>query len=117
MNKEKAKNSKRIRRKNKIRAKISGTANRPRLSVFKSNKGMYIQLIDDQKNITLASVHSKQINNNINKTEIAKELGKMIALKAKEKDIKSIVFDRGGYKYHGRVRQLAESAREHGLKF
>lgn len=117
MKQEILKKAKRIRRKLKIRAKISGTAERPRLSVFKSNRGLYLQLIDDTKSSTLASVHSKQIKDVNGKTETAKEMGKLIAEKAKEKGIEAIVFDRGGFKYHGRVKLVAEAARENGLKF
>ncbi|MEQ9467680.1 MAG: 50S ribosomal protein L18 [Ekhidna sp.] len=100
-----------------IRRKVSGTADRPRVSVFKSNKGIYAQLIDDINGKTLASASTKEIGKvNLN-VEIAKEVGKKLAENAKKVGIESVVFDRGGYPYHGRVRSLAEGAREGGLKF
>lgn len=100
----------------RIRAKISGTSEKPRLSVFKSNKYIYAQLIDDAKGTTLASSEGKLVKAK-NKTEQAKLVGADIAKKAGEKKIKEVVFDRGGYIYTGRVKALAESAREAGLKF
>ncbi len=108
----------RLRIKRGIRRKISGTAARPRLSVFRSNKAIYAQLIDDESGNTLVSVTSlskegKQTAN----IETAKEIGKAIAGKAQEKGISEVVFDRNGYLYHGKVKALAESAREAGLKF
>jgi len=133
MDKEKIKQNKKDRRARKIRAKISGTSKRPRLSVFRSNKGMYLQLIDDKKGRTLVSAHSSEINPSTSlgqrkkdtaagsaegkKVAIAFELGKLIAKKAIDKKIKTIVFDRGGYKYHGRVKAIADGAREGGLEF
>jgi len=92
-----------------VRAKIKGTADVPRLCVFRSSKHIYAQLIDDEKGKTLAAAKGKLAS--------AAEIGKLIAKKAIEKDIKKIVFDRGGYKYHGKVKALAEGAREAGLKF
>jgi len=118
--KEKQIKQKRInrdRRRGKIRSRISGTNDCPRLSVFKSNRGLYIQLIDDSKSTTLVSAHFSEIKDKKTKTDSSFELGKKLAEKALAKDIKVIVFDRGGYKYHGRVKALADGAREGGLKF
>lgn len=108
----------RQKRHKKVRAKISGTSDRPRLAVFKGLRTTYIQLIDDEKGHTLASVHSDHDLKKFKgtKTEAAFELGKLIADKAKELKIKSAVFDRGGYLYHGRVKAVADGAREAGLK-
>lgn len=127
MDRSKTKNIKHARRHTRVRAKISGTKQCPRLSVFRSNKSMYVQLIDDQSGITLASVHSREIKarRSTKKKEgelsrrvfIGHELGKLIAKKALDKKIKNVVFDRGGYRYHGRVKAVAEGAREVGLKF
>jgi len=118
--KEKQIKQKRInrdRRRGKIRSRISGTSDRPRLSVFKSNRGLYIQLIDDSKASTLVSAHFSEIKDKKSKKDLGFELGKKLAEKALAKDIKVVVFDRGGYKYHGRVKALADGAREGGLKF
>ena len=103
----------------RVRRKISGTGARPRLSVFRSNKEIYCQLIDDVTGTTLASASSTDAGTpeNVNKTDQAKHVGSIIADKAKELNIQEIVFDRGGYLYHGRVRALADGAREKGLKF
>ena len=104
----------------RIRTKIAGSAERPRLAVFRSVNHIYAQLIDDAKGVTLASASTTEpawrgrTGGNI---AAAKEIGKAIADRAKEKGIKSVVFDRGGYIYHGRVRSLAEAARETGLEF
>jgi len=98
-----------------IRKKVSGTSERPRLAVFRSNKEIYAQLIDDVNGNTLASASSKEAKGN--KTEQATEVGKLIAANAKNAGVDSVVFDRGGFLYHGRVKALAESAREAGLKF
>lgn len=98
-----------------IRKKISGTAQRPRMSIFRSNKSIYVQLIDDLNGHTMASTSSKGITGN--NTEQAKVVGKKIADIAKGAGIESVVFDRGGYLYHGRVKALADGARESGLKF
>ena len=111
------KNSLRDRRRGRIRAKVVGSSMRPRLSVFRSNKGMFVQLIDDGAGKTIASVSDKEIKNKGTKTEKAEEMGKVIAEKAKKNKIESVVFDRGGYKFHGRVKAVAEAAREAGLKF
>lgn len=108
------------RRKLRTRSKITGTANRPRLSVFRSNRHIFAQLIDDAQGKTLAAVSEKDItkeeNKKIKKTEIAKLMGKILAEKALKVKIGQALFDRGSYKYHGRVKALAEGAREGGLK-
>ena len=104
----------------RIRRTIKGTPERPRLSVFRSNKQIYAQLIDDISGVTLAASSSavKEFADMKNKkVDIAKEVGKAIAAKASQSGIQSVVFDRGGYLYHGRVKALAEGAREGGLKF
>ena len=98
-----------------IRKKVSGTSERPRLAVFRSNKEIYAQLIDDVAGNTLASASSKDAKGN--KTEQAAVVGKLIADNAKKAGVEAVVFDRGGFLYHGRVKALAESAREAGLKF
>ena len=102
--------------KTRIRGKISGTAARPRMSVFRSNKGIYVQVIDDLAGVTLAAASSKGLEGGT-KTEVAAKVGKEIAKKAQEKGITEVVFDRNGYLYHGRVKSLADAAREGGLKF
>ena len=105
----------------RIRKNISGTKERPRMSVFRSNRQIYVQLIDDLSGETLVSASSrnKEVSGKkgINKIEQAKLVGKLIAEKSLAKGIESVVFDRSGYLYHGRVKNLAESAREGGLKF
>lgn len=101
----------------RIRKTISGTSVRPRLSVFRSNKGIYAQLIDDSNGHTIASSNSRTITDKINKVESSVRVGKEIAEKAMAIGITEIVFDRGGYLYHGRVKSLAEGARSAGLKF
>jgi large subunit ribosomal protein L18 len=114
---DKAKRRLRIRR--SIRNKVSGTAQRPRLSVFRSNKSIYAQLIDDVNGITLASSSSSTIEGEgtSTKSAVSSSVGRDIAAKALAKGITEVVFDRGGYLYHGRVKSLAEGAREAGLKF
>ncbi|MDP4210367.1 MAG: 50S ribosomal protein L18 [Bacteroidota bacterium] len=110
----------RLRIKMRIRKTISGTGETPRMSVFRSNKGIYVQLIDDQTGKTLLATSSavKEISaQKVNKIEQAKLVGKLIAEKALEKGISTVVFDRNGYLYHGRVKSLADAAREGGLKF
>lgn len=109
----------RLRRKKRIRARISGTAERPRLSVYRSNSHIYAQLIDDVSGKTLVttSTLAKSVDANGNKTEQAKKVGEALAKVCLEKGIENVVFDRNGFLYHGRVRALAESAREAGLKF
>ena len=98
-----------------IRKKVSGTSERPRLAVFRSNKEIYAQLIDDVAGNTLASASSKEAKGN--KTEQAAAVGVLIAANAKKAGVETVVFDRGGFLYHGRVKALADSAREAGLKF
>ncbi len=115
----KIKKHKREIRHKRARAKIFGTAHRPRLSVFRSNKYIFLQLIDDEKEKTILSASDKEIKlkKKTNKSDKAYEIGKLLAQKASDKKIKNAVFDRGGFKYHGRVRRVAEGAREAGLKF
>ena len=117
MNKQNIKQQKKERRKNRIRAKIKGSKNCLRLSVFRSNTGMYVQLINDDNGKTVVSVHNKEIKEKGNKIEISFKLGKLLAKKAVSKKIEKVVFDRGGCKYHGRVKAIADGARESGLKF
>ena len=109
-----------IQRRNKIktriRGKISGTAQRPRMSVFRSNKQIYVQLIDDLAGVTILAASSKGIEEGTKK-EIAAQVGRNIAQKALEAGITEVVFDRNGYLFHGRVKSLADAAREGGLKF
>lgn len=105
------------RRERRIRGKITGTALRPRLSVFRSNLHMYAQLIDDQKRETLLGISDKVVSETVGKSNIAKQLGIALAKKALEKKIQQVVFDKGSYAYHGRVKAVAEGAREGGLKF
>ena len=116
------KNANRLQRHKRVRRKISGTTQRPRLCVFRSSNNIYAQIIDDANRVTLAAASSLDaevkgaVNHGGNK-EAAKIVGAMIAKKAIEKGITEVVFDRGGYLYHGRVQDLAEAAREAGLKF
>jgi large subunit ribosomal protein L18 len=116
----KSKNSRREKIRKRIRGVISGTAARPRLSVYRSNKDIYAQLIDDSKGITLAAASSREAGiNEVKDNKVAKAtlVGKKIAELAKSAGIESVVFDRGGYLYHGRVKSLADGAREGGLQF
>lgn len=101
----------------RIRKKISGTAERPRLNVFRSNKSIYAQLIDDIAGNTLAAASTKDVTSAGTKSEKSKAVGVLLAEKAKAAGISSVVFDRGGYLYHGRVKALADGAREGGLDF
>ena len=122
MDRFKEKNAKRRRRHNRVIRKIFGSAEKPRLCVFRSNKNIYCQLIDDEAHRTIAhaSTMEKEMRDNLSKranNEAAKEIGKRIAQKAIALDIKQVRFDRAGYKYHGNVKELAEGARESGLKF
>ncbi len=105
--------------KRRVRGKVHGTSELPRLSVFRSNKQIYAQIIDDVNGVTLASSGSVKMKDaqSVNKTDQAAIVGKSIAEAAKGKGIEAVVFDRGGYLYHGRVKSLAEAAREAGLKF
>lgn len=112
---QKHKNSVRISRSRRVRAKISGNAERPRLVIFRSNKHVSVQLIDDQRGITIAHASSKKIATGKTKTEKSVAVGMEIAKAAKSAGIASAVFDRRGYRYHGRVKAVAESAREGGL--
>lgn len=109
----------RTRRHIRVRRKISGTAERPRLCVFRSNTNLYAQIIDDVAGNTIIQVSTldKEIKTKYSNKEAAKEVGTLIAKKALEKNIKTVVFDRGGYIYHGVVKELAEAAREGGLEF
>lgn len=115
--------NKKNRRRNirfRIRKKIKGTAERPRLSVFRSNKQIYAQLIDDINGVTMAAASSsmkEMQNTKAPKVDLAREVGKSLAAKAVQTGITSVVFDRGGYLYHGRIKALAEGAREGGLQF
>lgn len=113
------KNAARLRRHTRVRGKISGTAEMPRLNVFRSSKHIYAQIIDDVAGVTLVSASSmdKGFEANGGNAEGAKAVGVAIAKKALEKNITTVVFDRGGYVYHGRVAALADGAREGGLKF
>ncbi len=112
------KNKTRQKRHMRVRNKISGNAERPRLNVFRSNKNIYAQVIDDVAGVTLVSASTLDSEvSDANKTDEAKAVGALIAKRAVEKKITDVVFDRGGYLYHGRVQALAEAARENGLKF
>ena len=121
--KNKVKNFRRLRKKKRIRKVVSGTNERPRLAVFRSASNIYAQLIDDVANRTLAGVSTLtpdlkgQVSKTKGKVDGAKLVGKAIADKAKALKIETVVFDRGGYLYHGRVKAVAEGARENGLKF
>ncbi|WP_080876122.1 50S ribosomal protein L18 [Oceanobacillus timonensis] len=113
------KNVIRKKRHNRVRRTLSGTAERPRLNVFRSNKNIYVQLIDDVNGVTLASASTvdKELGIDGKNVEAAKEVGAAVAKRAIDKGYKSVVFDRGGYLYHGRIKALAEAAREEGLEF
>lgn len=117
MNNSKQEN--RIIRHRRVRAKITGTAKRPRISVFKSNNNIFVQLIDDEKRKTVISnsIKEKGKASKGNKSDQAKIIGEAVAKKAKEIGITDVIFDRGGYKYHGRVKALADGLRAGGLKF
>lgn len=111
------KNKLRQKRHRRVRGKLSGTADRPRLNVFRSNTGIYAQVIDDVAGVTLASASLDKEVSKGTKTEQAVAVGKLVAERANAKGISEVVFDRGGYLYHGRVKALADAARENGLKF
>ena len=115
-NSKKGQKEKRHRR---VRAKICGTEERPRLCVFKSNKHIYAQVINDEKGFTLVSASDLEIKDlkKDKKIDLAQKVGELIAKKAKDKKIETVVFDRGGFRYHGRVKTLAEEARKQGLQF
>ena len=117
MIKKESKNLMRIKRHRKIRQNLSGTETAPRLCVFRSNSAIYVQIIDDTKVVTLVSSSSLELKIKNNNLEAAAAVGKDIAEKAKKAKIKTVVFDRGGYIYHGRVKALADAARENGLEF
>lgn len=109
--------ARRLKIKASVRTKVSGTAERPRLTVFRSNSQIYAQVIDDTKGITLASASSLGIKDKMTKSEKAAVVGKAVAEAAKKAGISQVVFDRNGYLYHGRVQSLADAAREAGLQF
>jgi len=108
----------RLRRRRRVRAKVRGSADRPRLSVFRSNRGIFAQLIDDDRGATVAAVSWTEPElRDLAPLEQAKRIGELLAARAKEAGVETCVFDRGGYRYHGRVAALAEGAREGGLAF
>ena len=115
------KSKKRERRHKRVRSKVVGTASRPRLSIFRSNRFVYGQVIDDASRKTLVGIHSATVavskTKDVTKSDEARAVGRELARRALEKKIKRVVFDRGGYRYQGRVRALAEGAREEGLEF
>ena len=104
------------RRRARIRRRLVGTAERPRLSVYRSNVHIYAQLVDDEAGRTLAAADSREVGEAENRKEAAQKVGELIARRAQDADIEAVVFDRGGNKYHGRIAALAEGAREGGLK-
>ena len=108
---------KRLKIKRRVRGKVHGTSECPRLSVFRSNKQIYAQIIDDVAGNTLASASSLKIEDKLPKKEVAAKVGELIASKAKEAGVEKVSFDRNGYLYHGRVKELANAARKSGLKF
>jgi large subunit ribosomal protein L18 len=111
-------NQKRLRRRRRVRAKVAGTGERPRLAVFRSNRGVQAQVIDDVRGHTLAAVNwTEKDLRDLPRMEQAKRAGELIAKRAKDAGAETVIFDRGGYRYHGRVRALAEGAREGGLNF
>jgi len=113
-----ANKQRKLRRQRRVRAKILGTDKKPRLCVFRSNKHIYVQLIDDVRKKTILSASDEKLKKGkMTKVDLAKEIGKTIAQKSLEKKIEKVIFDRGPYKYHGRVKAVAEGAREDGLKF
>jgi large subunit ribosomal protein L18 len=108
----------RLKRRKRIRGKVTGTAERPRLAVFRSNKGIYAQVIDDASGTTLAAASTLNLDDaSGTKKDRATQVGKLLAERAKDKGVQQVVFDRGGYLYHGRVAALADGAREGGLDF
>jgi large subunit ribosomal protein L18 len=108
----------RLRRRRRVRAKIRGTAERPRLSVFRSNRGIGAQLIDDVNGHTLAAVNWTETDlKSLGRMDQAKRAGELLAQRAKEAGVETVVFDRGGYRFHGKVKALGDGAREGGLKF
>lgn len=116
--KDKEKNKQALRRRVRVRAKVSGTAERPRLSVFRSNRSMYVQLIDDRAGVSLVGLELRRVlKGSALNVETADRLGSLLAEQAQAKKIDRVVFDRGGRVYHGRIKALAEGARRGGLKF
>ena len=111
------KEERRLKIKRSVRSKISGTAERPRLTVFRSNKQIYAQVIDDTTGRTLAAASSLKIEDKAPKKEIAAKVGEQIAKSAQEAGVQAVVFDRNGYLYHGRIKELSDAARNVGLKF
>ncbi|WP_462412569.1 50S ribosomal protein L18 [Neobacillus sp. Marseille-QA0830] len=114
------KNAVRRKRHARVRAKLSGTSARPRLNVFRSNKHIYAQIIDDMNGVTLASASTVEKDLGLESTsniEAAQKVGELVAKRAVEKGVSAVVFDRGGYLYHGRIQALADAARENGLQF
>ncbi|MGL4589508.1 MAG: 50S ribosomal protein L18 [Mycoplasmatales bacterium] len=111
------KNKSRLKRHYRIRKNVSGTATTPRLNVFRSNKAIYVQFIDDVKGVTLASASSLELKMTNNNIETCTKVGELAGKKAVAAGITQVVFDRGGYKYHGKIKALADAAREAGLKF
>lgn len=111
------KREKRTRRHHRVRAKVRGSQTRPRLSVFRSNRHLYLQLIDDQSGRTIVQASTKEPLDFKGKSKLAEAVGKLLSLRAAKAGISEVVFDRGGYKYHGRVMKVAEAARKAGLKF
>ena len=108
----------RLKRRRRVRAKVTGTAERPRISVFRSNRGIHAQLVDDVAGRTLAAVSwTESTLRGLKPMEQAKKVGELIARRAQDAGAETVIFDRGGYRYHGRVRALAEGAREGGLSF
>ena len=113
-----AKIAARSKRRRRIRGKVTGTAERPRLSVFRSNREIYAQVIDDAAGATLAAARSAEVDTKgLDKTAVAHKVGELVGQRARDKKIDTVVFDRSGYLYHGRVKALAEGAREGGLAF
>ncbi len=112
------KGAKRLKRRRRVRAKVTGTAERPRIAVFRSNRGVAAQLIDDSAGRTLAAVSWTEADlRSLGKMEQAKKAGEVLAERAKAAGVEAVIFDRGGYQYHGRVKALADGAREGGLAF
>ena len=108
----------RVRRHRRVRRKVMGMPDRPRLTVFRSNKGIYAQIIDDLESTTIVSASSLDVKESgINKSQVAEKVGELLASRAKEKNIEKVVFDRGGYLYHGRVKALADGTRKGGIQF
>lgn len=114
---QESRNLKRKRRHNRLRKKLSGTSSKPRLNVFRSNQAIYVQFIDDVKGVTLASASSRDLNLKTNNIEACSKVGELAAKKAQEAGITEVVFDRGGYDYHGKIKALADACRAGGLKF